>query len=391
MKKTILQRIKDKINKRNHQSVVEGGLRDEYDLYVESYFLNLLCYERKRAERSGRQIVLMLLNIGNTLDRGERVRLIKKIVQVLYSSTRDIDIKGWYRHDTEIGIIFTELNGTDKITLKKKILEKLYENLHRDVISKIDISAHLFPDGNDSDNDNNSDDENCSCDSIFYPERDKRNRKVSIIIKRILDITGSLTGLILFAPLFIVISLIVKFTSPGPVFFKQERIGEGGKKFTFLKFRSMYVNSDHAIHKEYIKKLIKEQKSYSEEKGEKQLSAIYKIKDDPRVTPIGRFLRKTSLDELPQFINVLKGEMSLVGPRPPIPYEIENYNPWHRRRIMEVKPGITGLWQVYGRSSTTFNEMVRLDLRYVREWSIWLDLKILVQTPYVVFVGKGAY
>ena len=113
--------------------------------------------------------------------------------------------------------------------------------------------------------------------------------------------------------------------------------------------------------------------------------------NDPRVTPLGRFLRKTSLDELPQFINVLKGDMSLVGPRPPIPYEFENYDTWHRRRVLEAKPGITGLWQVMGRSRTTFDEMVRLDLQYIRDQSFWLDLKILVKTPVAVLSGSGAY
>ncbi len=118
---------------------------------------------------------------------------------------------------------------------------------------------------------------------------------------------------------------------------------------------------------------------------------VYKITNDPRITPLGRFLRKTSLDELPQFINVLKGEMSLVGPRPPIPYELENYDAWHRHRLLGKKPGITGLWQVKGRSKTTFDSMVRLDLQYIREWSLWLDVKLLLQTPLAVLRGKGAY
>jgi lipopolysaccharide/colanic/teichoic acid biosynthesis glycosyltransferase len=125
--------------------------------------------------------------------------------------------------------------------------------------------------------------------------------------------------------------------------------------------------------------------------GECVSPEIYKIVSDPRVTQTGRLLRKSSLDELPQLINVLKGEMSLVGPRPPLPYEYERYSTWHRRRLMEVKPGITGLWQVNGRSRTTFDEMVRLDLEYVRSWSIWLDLKILLRTPAAVLSGEGAY
>src|SRR5262249_51200385 len=137
------------------------------------------------------------------------------------------------------------------------------------------------------------------------------------------------------------------------------------------------------IHREYIRNLIDKNASHSE--------GTYKIKNDPRVTPLGRFLRKSSLDELPQFINVLRGEMSLVGPRPPIRYEFESYSLWHRRRIVEAKPGITGDWQVHGRSRTTFDEMVRMDLRYIRNQSIWLDLRILFKTPFAVFRGDGAY
>jgi lipopolysaccharide/colanic/teichoic acid biosynthesis glycosyltransferase len=149
----------------------------------------------------------------------------------------------------------------------------------------------------------------------------------------------------------------------------------------------MAVNNDPAIHQAYIRRYIREQKSYDGAVGARD--AVYKIKDDPRVTALGKFLRKTSLDELPQFFNVLRGDMSLVGPRPPIPYELENYELWHRRRVMEIKPGITGLWQVSGRSSTTFDEMVRLDLTYAEKWSLWLDLKIILKTPWAAV--KGAY
>ena len=143
----------------------------------------------------------------------------------------------------------------------------------------------------------------------------------------------------------------------------------------------MNMNNDPTIHQQFVKNLIENQVTHP----------TYKIQNDPRMTPIGRFLRKTSLDELPQFMNVLRGDMSLVGPRPPIPYEVENYRDWHRRRVIEVKPGITGLWQVEGRSRTTFDEMVRLDLRYIQHQSVWLDMKILAKTPLAVISGQGAY
>jgi lipopolysaccharide/colanic/teichoic acid biosynthesis glycosyltransferase len=158
-----------------------------------------------------------------------------------------------------------------------------------------------------------------------------------------------------------------------------------GKTFDVLKFRSMYTNADSIKHQDYIKKYIGEQKNSAVEPG------VYKLSNDSRITPVGRLLRKCSLDELPQLINVFKGEMSLVGPRPPIPYECELYDIWHRRRLLSCKPGITGLWQVTGRSRTTFDEMVRLDLKYIDEWSLWLDLKILLKTPKAVLGGEGAY
>jgi lipopolysaccharide/colanic/teichoic acid biosynthesis glycosyltransferase len=147
--------------------------------------------------------------------------------------------------------------------------------------------------------------------------------------------------------------------------------------------------NDPGIHQKYVKRFIAGEVDLAQS-GHGQ-NVVYKIQQDPRVTRVGKFLRKTSLDELPQLINVLKGEMSLVGPRPPIPYESEVYEVWHRRRVLEAKPGITGLWQVNGRSRLKFNDMVRLDLQYAKTWSLWLDIKILLQTPRAVLFGEGAY
>jgi lipopolysaccharide/colanic/teichoic acid biosynthesis glycosyltransferase len=178
-------------------------------------------------------------------------------------------------------------------------------------------------------------------------------------------------------------------SSKGPILFKQERIGQYGKSFTFLKFRSMYVDNDHNVHREYVTKLIAQ--TPDADLASRNGNGVYKLTNDMRVTRVGKFIRRTSLDELPQLINVLKGDMSLVGPRPPIPYELAAYQTWHRRRLLEVKPGITGLWQVTGRSRVKFDEMVRLDLRYATSWSPWLDLKILFRTPMAVIKGSGAY
>jgi lipopolysaccharide/colanic/teichoic acid biosynthesis glycosyltransferase len=181
----------------------------------------------------------------------------------------------------------------------------------------------------------------------------------------------------------LLIAVAVKLDSPGPVLYRQKRIGEWGQVFSMLKFRSMRVNTDDSAHREYVKKLIQENTSLAGGTG------TLKMTDDPRITRVGKFIRRTSLDELPQFFNVLLGEMSLVGPRPPIPYEVEVYQKWHTRRF-EAIPGITGMWQVYGRNRVSFDEMVRMDIDYIERQSIWLDVKLLVQTPLVLLTGRGA-
>lgn len=197
-----------------------------------------------------------------------------------------------------------------------------------------------------------------------------------LLFKRLLDVVGSLVGLGLLALIFPFVALAIKLNDPGPVFFGQDRVGENGRIFKCWKFRSMYVDAE-ARKQELM--------AQNEMKG-----AMFKIKDDPRITPVGKFLRKTSLDEFPQFWNVFLGEMSLVGTRPPTPAEVEQYQNWHRRRIT-IKPGITGLWQVSGRNQISdFDEVVRLDLHYIDNWSFWLDLKILLKTIKVVFLREGS-
>lgn len=201
------------------------------------------------------------------------------------------------------------------------------------------------------------------------------------VVKRVFDVVFSFSVLLLTAPLFVLIALLVKLTSEGPVFFRQERVGQFGRRFILYKFRTMRHNAGDELHKEYFFTMVRSGKSNGK---------VYKLVDDPRITPVGRVLRRLSLDELPQFINVLKGEMSLIGPRPPIPYETEVYKPWHWERF-QVKPGLTGLWQVSGRNLLPFEKQMELDIRYVREWSWALDLMILVKTPFVVLTGEGAY
>jgi exopolysaccharide biosynthesis polyprenyl glycosylphosphotransferase len=203
--------------------------------------------------------------------------------------------------------------------------------------------------------------------------------------KRAIDVASALFVLLFGLPFYLLIAALIKLTSQGPVLFVQTRLGENGKPFRFYKFRTMFNNCDDSIHRSFTESFIKGKVDSNGGNG-----GVYKLKDDPRVTPIGRFLRRTSLDELPQFINVLKGEMSLVGPRPPLEYELAHYEEWHKRRL-EAKPGLTGLWQVSGRSSVPFDEMVKLDIWYIDNWSLLLDLKIILRTIPVMLFGYGGY
>ncbi len=198
--------------------------------------------------------------------------------------------------------------------------------------------------------------------------------------KRVVDILGALIGLTLFAPMLLFIYVTIKVVSPGPVLFRQERLGYGGKKFNIFKFRTMEVNSDSSEHKQYLRELIRN--SENAISSGKPMIKRDNVKNS-QIIPFGRILRKSCLDELPQLINVLLGEMSLVGPRPPIPYEVAEYTGWHNGRF-DALPGMTGLWQVSGKNRLTFQEMVRLDIQYARNVSLQSDIKILMKTPLAV-------
>jgi exopolysaccharide biosynthesis polyprenyl glycosylphosphotransferase len=206
------------------------------------------------------------------------------------------------------------------------------------------------------------------------------NKEVLIKIKRIIDIAGSVLGIIVLSPFILLLVLLIKITSPGPILFRQTRIGKHGKPFNFYKFRSMYVmDGEDEERKKMMLEFMKNGKSKSEDT---------KIINDKRVTWIGKFIRKTSIDELPQLVNVIKGDMSLVGPRPCLPYEYENYEDWQRRRV-DVVPGCTGVWQVSGRSKVSFDDSVLLDLYYINNLSLLLDIRILLKTIPVMFFSKG--
>lgn len=361
------------------------------EIFGEKLFQNILHIERRRTERSEKPFLLTLIYVAKKIPAYTGPVVLDEIALILLSSKRETDICGWYEHGTKIGLIFTDIDNIDtkeaREAISAKIRRKLAENISPEIIDTLAVDFHYYPEKYDDTFEKLN-----LFEKTLYPDIDyaKQLRRNGYFFKRIIDLIGSSLAILLLAPAFCFISILIKSTSKGPVLFRQERLGQFGKKFTFLKFRSMQVDNNDAIHREYIKKLITENKA-SEESSDGLQQPVYKIRNDPRLTPIGSFLRKTSIDELPQLLNVLKGEMSLVGPRPAIPYEFENYDIWHRNRLLQVKPGITGLWQVTGRSSTNFDQTVRLDLKYIHEWSLWLDFKILLRTPWAVIKGKGAY
>ena len=346
------------------------------NILQKSEFLNRLRIEKRRADRSKSPLSIALLSF-----REEAVGdhpLTQEFLKSLQKNTRETDIKGWVDHNV-IGLLLPDtnekgvqqfvnkiVNGNGDITYS--VITGTYPD---DLFHKLLVEEQDKPD--------------------FFPidlDKSYKTRRIQNALKRGMDIIGSLFGISLSLPLMLGAALVIKITSPGPIIFKQYRFGKKGIRFLFYKFRSMQWNVDDQIHREYVTHLIKGNLDKINQGDAER--PLYKMKSDPRVTSVGKIIRKTNIDELPQFFNVLKGEMSLVGPRPPLPYEVEKYKPWHLRRILEVKPGITGLWQVDGRSTTSFDDMVRLDLRYSQNWSLWLDIKILLKTVRAVLRPKGA-
>lgn len=359
------------------------------EVLAETTFHALLTLERHRAERSRKPFVLMLLELHALHAKSVGASFSERVSSALAKATRETDLIGWYEEGRILAVIFAELNVEENVPvaelLRSKIEAVLRDSVGAKATARIVITTHIFP---ESWNQNETE---RPADLKLYPDlSEKRSKKrLPIVVKRGIDLVGSALLLLILSPFLAAIALAIKLTSKGPVIFEQERLGQFGTKFTCLKFRTMHTDNDPKIHREYVQGFIAGQAKVADSNGNGPV--VYKLTNDPRVTAVGRFLRKTSLDEFPQFWNVLRGEMSLVGPRPPVPYEFEMYDFWHRRRVLELKPGVTGLWQVNGRSRTCFDDMVRLDLRYSQTWSLWLDLKILLATPLAVVAGNGAH
>jgi lipopolysaccharide/colanic/teichoic acid biosynthesis glycosyltransferase len=339
-------------------------------------FLELLRVELQRLQRSKSELSIVLLTVDAPAD--DTHSSLNLIIKNLRKRVRDSDIIGFLDNQT-IGLIlpYTDKQGAQNISEKLRISlsgkavhislfsypEQIFEDLAKQGCVSSDVLDLMFDD-------------------------ETQISRFRLGAKRIFDVIGACIGLVVLSPLMLLTALLIKMDSPGPVIFKQIRLGAKGRQFTFYKFRSMRNNNNDQIHRDYVLKLIGGNQADLNQGN--QNKPCYKIKYDPRVTAFGKFIRKTSIDELPQLFNVVKGDMSLVGPRPPLAYEAANYKAWHLRRILDMKPGMTGLWQVEGRSRMEFNEAVRLDVRYVRSWSLLLDLKLLLKTIVVVCRCRGA-
>lgn len=355
-------------------------------LLDEAIFRETLVRERKRSERSGQRMALFLIKAQNELDKNTS-NCLAAVAGALSFVKTDIDRLGWFETGRTVGLLVPEVGSTDSTDICDRLHaafnSALSRQCDRDPPRGLALEMRVYPNQEQAD-----DDVAALMDPFLYPELSgNRNVESSFhILKRGMDIVLSCLLLLLLSPLIVIVAALVKCSSRGPIFFRQVRVGHMLKPFTIYKFRTMYATADHRAHHEYVSWFI----TSSHKSQDQRRDTVFKLTEDKRITRVGHVLRRTSLDELPQLWNVLRGNMSLVGPRPALPYEVRQYQPWHRYRVLEAKPGITGLWQVVGRSRTTFDEMVRLDLRYARNMSLWSDIKILLATPAAVITGKGA-
>jgi len=344
-------------------------LRHNLGIYSEDQFEQIIQFERTRSDREGREISIVFYSMnGHTYKNTE----LRKLVSVIKENVRLTDHIGWHQKN-KIGVVLPNTSYTGAELFNVKIQDS-------NPLGFLPCEIQTYPKdwlenrgGNNGGSNGNSNRGNDQQKKIGKPE-DKGNVFFAPLPrwKRSLDIVGSLVGLVLFSPLFLLYTIYIKIMSPGQVFFTQTRVGQGRKEFQFIKFRTMKPNNQ-VIHSHHAKDFINANKPM------KKLDA-----QDPRIIFGGRLFRMTCLDEVPQFINILKGDMSLVGPRPCIPYEADEYERWHTHRFSLV-PGLTGLWQVNGKNKLTFQEMIRLDITYEQNMSPWLDVKIILKTIPTVF------
>jgi lipopolysaccharide/colanic/teichoic acid biosynthesis glycosyltransferase len=353
-------------------------------------FLRELERDMRRAERSGSALSLVVFQLNPTA--APDTRDTDALVSVLAVTKRDTDLLG--RIDEHMVALSCPETGPAGLACVVRRLESVSASLPHATLTatypdslfaslaRLDDTVDDLP--------------------LQLIEGAASATRATYAGKRWLDIVGALLAILMLAPMMLLVAGAVALGSPGPVVFRQTRLGRDGVPFTFYKFRSMRVGSDDRIHRDYVARLIRsgscaepaDAKTEDAAAGDGGAAcaacARCKLCTDPRVTPLGRWMRKTSIDELPQLFNVLKGDMSLVGPRPAIGYEVAYYRPWHLRRLLSARPGLTGMWQVDGRSRVSFDDMVRMDLRYIRDCSFRLDLAILFKTVGAVLRCDGA-
>jgi lipopolysaccharide/colanic/teichoic acid biosynthesis glycosyltransferase len=390
MKINMLKKLKFK--NINHNSIKKrNGIHPVEDFWV------MLERERARVDRNNHQFSVVTFEIHNSYGDSEQTYL---LIHVLSKRARSSDLIGWLNH-RQVGVFLPDTpisgackfaadifqtspanNFTAKYTVFSYPSGKFAEEEKKTNYPKVDDMNHVNDDQHFWGVPSNTVTDIVAPTSVVKKQlnNQKAEKSVENVLekcfsrklptwKRSMDIIGSVIGLFLLSPIFLIIAAFIKVVSPGPVFYKQERIGYQGKKFKFWKFRTMKVNSDTQIHRQHLHTLINNEIPMEKLDTEQ----------DPRIIPFGKFLRQSCLDELPQLINVFRGEMSLVGPRPCLAYEAEQYNLWHTRRF-DVTPGMTGYWQVNGKNRTTFREMIRLDILYARQMSFGFDIKILLKT-----------
>ncbi len=368
------------------------------EIYSTEEFKNIISRERIRCDRSGSFFSLVTFNLS-----GKSEKAIVQLMEILNTrGTRTIDEVGMFGRQN-IGVCLHDTDKTGALSFANTIHERIISATGQN----FSYNVYVYPtdwrgSGNGNGHLNNLHKNNGynkqsklnlnrslflrdQSENVFVDNGKSKNSLIKVSNytsphwKRIMDITLSVLALILLSPLFLITILFIKILSPGPSFFKQERVGYMGKTFIMIKFRSMKVGNNTSAHKEYFAELINSTKNG----GDNEKKPMTKQDNLNNMIPFGRMFRRLCIDELPQLINVLRGEMSLIGPRPPIPYEVEEYLNWHKGRF-DVVPGITGLWQVSGKNRLTFDQMIRLDIKYSRQGSFWLDIKIILKTPFAI-------
>ena len=327
---------------------------NKWGIYSTTEFSYLLKKERIRADRANSLFSVVLFHFSTS----ENPNTIKTLISKFQHSVREIDYIGWHDQKT-IGIILPQTSSFGAKQFLSHVKEYVVKFNYTEEIISYPVNNSLGGKSSSVESDNDK-------------TKDLLINDFSMPIplwKKILDKVGSIGGLLFFSPLFILLAIYIRIVSPGPVFYCQTRIGYKGREFKFWKFRTMHVNTKTDSHKKYLKTLI----------NSNTPMAKLDERNDPRIIPGGRILRKACLDEIPQIFNILKGDMSLVGPRPCIPYEAEEYLRWHKYRF-DINPGLTGLWQVSGKNKLTFKQMIRLDIKYSQNMSFLLDIRIILAT-----------